>query len=378
MVIYTIEDFLDAQVSKATRRNYRFGLKTFAKWYQRPVPEILKEEDPGKTLEKYWVWLKETYKGNGPRNKMNSIIQFCKFNKINPEIRKGLRINKQIPSVRDHPLEIEECRKMYEVATVEEKVILKTWLLGIRAGDASRLKWRDFDFGKPSKELKLVRIVTRKEDIEVQLYVDEEYQKLLAEYISTLIDKKNDFLLQSNKKGRLSEKQLSRKIHSLKERAGIKVREGKVFGWHLARYLRSRLGIEYDLSTTALKMMIGQSTGIFGGYGHRAKVKRTAEKLAKHMRMEPEKESKINPDIEAILEEIGIAQAKMVVERARERLKEKGLLGLQTKEELQELDPLKDWRAIIKNYIVFDEATLNPPTPSRDSRKKRKVLVKEA
>jgi len=368
MVIYTIEDFLNAQVSKATRRNYRFGLKTFAKWYQRPVPEILKEEDPGKTLEKYWVWLKETYKGNGPRNKMNSIIQYCKYNRVIPEIRKGLHINRQLPSVRDHELTIEKCRRMYNVATLEEKVILKTWLLGIRAGDASQLKWRDFDFGEASKELKLVRIVTKKEDIQALLYVDEEYQRLLAEYIKTLIDKKNDFLLQSNKKGRLSEKQLSRKIRVLKKRAGIKVRPGKTFGWHLARYLRSRLGIEYDLSTTALKMMIGQSTGVFGRYG---------EKLAKHMKMEPEKESTTNPDIEAILEEVGMVQAKMIMERVRERLEEKGMLGLQTKEELPELDPIKDWRKIIKNYLVFDEATLNPPTPSRDQRKKREVM-KEA
>ena len=62
MGIYTIEDFLNAHFSEATRRNYRFGLKTFAKWYKKTVLEILKEPDLGKTLEKYGVWLKKTYK----------------------------------------------------------------------------------------------------------------------------------------------------------------------------------------------------------------------------------------------------------------------------------------------------------------------------
>ena len=104
MVTYTIEDFLNAQVSEDTKRNYRFGLKAFTKWYKKPLEEILKEEDPGKTLEFYWSYLKKTYKGNGPRNKLNAIVQFCKYNKVNPEIRKGLHVNKQIPSVRDHDL----------------------------------------------------------------------------------------------------------------------------------------------------------------------------------------------------------------------------------------------------------------------------------
>jgi hypothetical protein len=69
MGMYTMEDFLNAQVSEATKRNYRFGLKTFAKWYKKPVQEILSEDDPSKFLEGYWVWLKKTYRGNTPRNK---------------------------------------------------------------------------------------------------------------------------------------------------------------------------------------------------------------------------------------------------------------------------------------------------------------------
>lgn len=86
----SVEDFLNAQVSEATKRNYRFGMKTFAEWYRGPVQEILEEEDPGKTLEFYWSYLKKPCKGNSPRNKMNTIVQYCKFNRVNPEIRKGL------------------------------------------------------------------------------------------------------------------------------------------------------------------------------------------------------------------------------------------------------------------------------------------------
>lgn len=108
-----MKDFLEAQVSPATRRNYKFGLKTFAEWYKRPVQELLREKDPGRVLERYWVWLKENYKGNTPRSKLNAVIQYCRYNRVDPEIRKGLHVYKQIDSVRDHDLTIEECRRMY-------------------------------------------------------------------------------------------------------------------------------------------------------------------------------------------------------------------------------------------------------------------------
>lgn len=238
---------------------------------------------------------------------MNAVVQYLRYNKIDPEIRKGLHVNKQIPSVRDHDLTIEECRRMYKVAPIEGKVLVKTWLLGIRAKDASHLQWRDFEFRKTSKELKLIRIITKKEDIEAQLFIDQEFQDLLTEYISSVVDKENPYLLQSNKGGRISEKQLSRKIKALRDKAGIRVKEGKVFGWHLARYLRSKIGTEYDLSTTALKMMIGHSTGVFGRYAKRSKVKKAAEKLSRLMRMEPERteenvnlEEKVNALKEAL------------------------------------------------------------------------------
>jgi len=134
--------------------------------------------------------------------------------------------------------------------------------------------------------------------------------------------------------------------------------------------LRSRVGTEYDLSSTALKKMIGQSTGVFGKYAKRAKVRKTAEKLAKHMRMEPEKESKGERNLEEIVGRVGIAMAKKLTKDAIEQLREEGLLGLQT----QELDPMKDWKEIIQNYIVFDE--IIPPTPNRP-RKKRKETEEE-
>lgn len=175
------------------------------------------------------------------------------------------------------------------IAPIEGKVLIKTWLLGIRAKDASLLEWKDFDFGRASKELKMVKILTKKEDIGAQLYIDSEFQELLEKYIGSVIDRDNPYLLQSNKKGRITPKQLSRKLHVLKDKAGVRVKEGKVFGWHLARYLRSRIGTEYDLSSVALKMMIGHSTGVFGRYAKRSKVKKTAEKLSRLMRMEPER-----------------------------------------------------------------------------------------
>jgi hypothetical protein len=54
---------------------------------------------------------------------------------------------------------------MYSVASLEEKVLVKTWLLGIRNRDARNLEWKDFDFEESSEKLQKIVIRTKKEDI---------------------------------------------------------------------------------------------------------------------------------------------------------------------------------------------------------------------
>lgn len=104
---------------------------------------------------------------------------------------------------------------MYNVGSLEEKVIVKTWLLGLRIGDVVRLKWKQFDID-PSEDLVEVLIHTKKEEIVAHVFVDPEFQQLLTKYIPNL-NQSNPYLFQSERKKHLSEKQMLRKIQSLQK-----------------------------------------------------------------------------------------------------------------------------------------------------------------
>ena len=49
-------------------------------------------------------------------------------------------------------LTVDECREMSKTAGLEEKVMAKTWLLGLRTGDCCKLEWQRFNL-KPEKVL---------------------------------------------------------------------------------------------------------------------------------------------------------------------------------------------------------------------------------
>jgi hypothetical protein len=227
-----------------------------------------------------------------------------KFNGIEPKIRKSLHVHKQIVSVNDHVLSMLEVRKMYGVASLEEKIILKVWMLGLRVRDATLLEWKDFDFGEPTDELKEVRIITKKEETPACLYIDREFQTLLKQYLPTT-NQENKFLLQSNKGGGYSEKQLVRKVQALRDRAGIKTT--KVFGWHIGRDLVLTTGTNLGLNAWGLKIMVGKSTGVsIWDYISHADLKADADILRRALRMEVEQNGsngahkKIEEEIEFI------------------------------------------------------------------------------
>jgi integrase len=312
--MYDMTEFIESLVSPQTRRSYKFALATFEAWYKKPVKDLLSEPELTRLLEKYWVYLKETYKSNTPRSKFNPVLQYVKFNGIEPKIRKSLHVHKQIVSVNDHVLSMVEVRKMYGVSSLEEKIMLKVWMLGLRVSDASLLEWTDFDFGESIDELKEVRIVTKKEETPAFLYIDREFQILLKHYLPT-IDQENKFLLQSNKGGRYSEKQLIRKIQALRDRAGIKTT--KVFGWHIGRDLVLTTGVNLGLNSWGLKIMVGKSTGAsIWSYISHVNLKTDADILRRALRMEVEQNggNGAHKKIEEEIEFISKVVAKVVRE----------------------------------------------------------------
>lgn len=96
----------------------------------------------------------------------------------------------------------------------------------------------------------------------------------------------------------------------------------------------------------------------------REELRSSWQRVIEALPLEPKTNGRVS-NIEEILEKVGIALAKTLVNSAREQLRKEGIIALQSKEEL---DPIKDWKEIIQNYIVFDEVI--PPTPKRKQKKK--------
>jgi len=130
---------------------------------------------PGKTIEKFYVWLRKQCSQNSCRALVNTIIQYCKYNNIEPRIKKSLHIYKTTVTTRDHMLTVDEARSMYEIGSLEEKILIKAWLLGLRIGDACRLQWNQFDI-TPSDEPKEILVNTKKEEVVAHCFIDPEFQ----------------------------------------------------------------------------------------------------------------------------------------------------------------------------------------------------------
>jgi len=153
-----MKTFLDSLVSPQTRRSYKRGLEKFLEYYDKDLKTFLKARDPSKIIERYYVWLRKKYAQNSCRALTNPIIQYVKYNGIQLNIRKSLGIYHTTLTTRDHMLQVDEARAVYNVGSLEEKVLVKAWLLGLRIGDACRLEWRQFDI---TPKENLVEILSR-------------------------------------------------------------------------------------------------------------------------------------------------------------------------------------------------------------------------
>lgn len=85
-------------------------------------------------------------------------------------------------------LTVSEVREMYKVASLEEKVMMKIWLLGLRIGDACRLE-KELFVSLPSEELVEILVYTKKEQVVAHCFIDKEFKELLVKHLPNL-DKK--------------------------------------------------------------------------------------------------------------------------------------------------------------------------------------------
>jgi integrase len=252
-----MEHWLGDIPSPQTRKNYANGIKSFEKYYGKPIEELLKlnDEELGHEINKYFSSLKQSHPQNTCRNRTNTVIQYLKHFGKNPKYKKSLGIFTTTLTTRDHMLTVDEAREMWTVASIDEKVMIKTWLLGLRIGDACRLEWKQFDF-KPTEEPQEVLVNTKKESITAHCFVDSEFQKLLEKYIPTL-DRSNKHLFQAQTGSNVKEKQMLRRLQNLQKKAGIKAKG--VFGWHIGRKLFLRVAAENGVTSWNAQMMCGKA-----------------------------------------------------------------------------------------------------------------------
>lgn len=117
------------------KKTYKRGIEKFLEFYCKDLKTFLREKDPSKIIERYYVLLRKKYTQNSCRALTNPIIQYAKYNGIQLNIRKSLGIYHTTLTTRDHMLQVDEAREIYKTGSLGEKVIVKTWLLGLRIGD---------------------------------------------------------------------------------------------------------------------------------------------------------------------------------------------------------------------------------------------------
>jgi len=329
--------FLESLVSDATRRSYKNGLLKFEKWYKKPIASLLKEKDPGKTIERYFVDLKRKLRHNSARMYTNSVIQYCKYNNIDPKIKKSLGVFHTVATTRDHILLVDQAREMYKVGSLEDKVMIKVWLLGLRIGDVTKLTKDQFTFEKLSNEPLEILVSTHKEEITAHIFVDLELQDLLKKYIPLL---KNEFLFEG-----ITTKQLLRRLQTLQKKVGFKL-TGKVFGWHIARKLFLRTGTELGVNQWSLKMMTGKALDpSIATYIRGVSLVEDARKISNALRMtEPRPNGRIG-NLEETVQIMSQAFAKFI----RQILKEQGY-GTGTIGFTMDYDAMDD-EEVIKWYL---------------------------
>jgi integrase len=279
-----IDDWLSTIPSEQTRKSYRCGIRRFEEFYQKPVETLINSQDAGKTMEKFYVWLKNKGKSqNTCRTTTNAPIQFLKYFNTPVKYRRNLGIYNTTLTTRDHMLNVDEAREMYRIGSLEEKVMVKTWLLGLRIGDACRLEWKQFNF-KPTEDPKEVLVNTKKEGIVAHVFIDAEFQKLLAQHIPNL-NQSNKFLFQSEKGNNLKEKQLLRKLQNLQKKARINAKG--VFGWHIGRKLFMRTCAELGITSWNAKLMVGKAVDkSIATYINGVQLKDDATKVSNVLHME--------------------------------------------------------------------------------------------
>jgi integrase len=245
-----LEDFLETIQSKHTRKNYVNGIKKFEDYYGDSITKLIKNPEATKTVEKFYVALKQKHPQNTCRNVTNAVIQFLKYFGTDVRPRKALGIYRTEVSTDDHKLTIDELQRMATVADLKEQVTLEVLLLGLRIGDSITLKTSDLDKLEQETPIEL-KLRATKEGTVYETFISQEFKELLQLYLPTV---KGKWLFQGIRKdSHAKDETLNLTLKNLASRAGIQL-HGRLH-WHCGRKLVMRTGAELGISPWIVKKM---------------------------------------------------------------------------------------------------------------------------
>ena len=277
----SVQEFLDSQSSKGTKKVYKSGLKKFFEWFGKTADEVLKERKDdltqrpnedlvtyrnrasnySKIIERFHAHLlDEGYKINTAKSLTNGIRQLFRYYQMDIKVRNGSSLNRTVQTQRNFPLTIEHVRKMYAVANFRERVILSMAIdLGLRISDFLKIKKQDL----PDLSLEApisFDVMTDKEDVIARGFLSQETVELLKKYLKALPED-NPYLFPSsqNNPKPISRTQIGNLLTDLAQKAGLNVNNGKSLTFHCFRKMLLSASIDSGIGLTAGKKLVGKT-----------------------------------------------------------------------------------------------------------------------
>jgi integrase len=318
-----LEDFLSAVPSKATRKNYRNGVRKFERYLGKSIETLLPGAGQGRTVEKYFVWLKDQgYKQNSARALTNGPIQFLKYFGADVKIRRSIGVNRTEVSIKDHMLTIDDLRKMYKVADFRERMILLLAKdFGLRVGDFCKLLKVDFSSRIGQVPPVQIDIMTAKEGIVAHAFISEESIEQLKIYLPTL-NKDCKYLWQSARQGHLDEETINLILRNLAEKAGLQLTGSIRF--HCFRKLFLRTAAELGVNSWNAKLLVGKAVeSAIATYINGVRLKEDFIKISNVLRINEPQSSLRSPTFEEVLDLVSEVQKDDLREKVKKLWNEK-------------------------------------------------------
>ena len=356
------QEFLDSIPNKQTKKQYKWGLENFSKWFGKSPDEILEmrrddltpkpNENPidfrkrrkrfERELEKFHSFALESGRSiNSAKTLTSGLKQLFRYNEMPLVIRYKSPVNNVEVSNRSFHLDIEHVRKMFEFANMPQKVYLSLATdLGLRISDFVNLKINSLPDLNKEPPLPL-ELRTLKKRIIARGFISAESVDLLKKYLPTLENRK--FVFPSNG-GHISTDAVNRWLKELSKKARIDT-NGKTLSHHCFRKMFLSASIDSGIGLTAGKMMCGKSVPPSDNtYLVQVKLRQHFTQLKKMIRIHPIQVNNNHEKMEALEKAMDSLQKENLDFRIRQE-------ELQTTvQELQEEKTLRE-----KNNDLFTE-----------------------